>query len=194
MRTKLLRSFKALHGLIITLALTTALLPLTAEAGQGFKHGVVMSRAVVLDEETQQPILVEFAEDGTEAGLVSVPEQYRNAIESLKIISASEYRFHENRLEQYLQLHANDLALGAEVMDKAQFDSTVFKTADGEHDIDHAGDIDTWGEEQNIKSVLVRGQSNRLLNNPNELILLAFPVNLAQAAIVNDDDRSIVLT
>ena len=187
MRTKLLRSFKALHGLIITLALITALLPLTAEAGQGFKHGVVMARAVVLNEQGQ-PILVEFNEDGTEGDLVSVPEQYRNAIYRLKIMSASEYRFHENRLEQYLQLHENDLALGAEVMDRVQFESALFKAADNQTPITQ----NTLND--NVKSVLVRGQSNRIIPNAGDLPLLTFPVNLAQPSMVSENDRSVVLT
>ena len=183
-----LNGFKDLRHLSLVLGLITVLFPFVAEAGQGFKHGVVMSRAVVLDEQGQ-PILVEFKENGTEGDLVSVPEQYRNAIDSLKIISASEYRFHEDRLEQYLQLHENDLALGAEVMDRAQFESSVFKAADNETVIEHPE------LSENVKSVLVRGQSNRILPKGDELPLLTFPVNLAQtSAIITENDRSVLLT
>ena len=139
-----------------------------------FKHGAVMARAMVLDE-NGQPILVEYGPDGREVGEVALGG-YSGQVNQLQIISAYEWRVQEARLEDYREQHKDDLAQDAELMNRAEFLSGSFITADGKT-------IDVPELPEYVKSVFVRGRSNRIIADPEQLVLLAFSVDLTQTFV-----------
>jgi hypothetical protein len=61
------------------------------------KTGAVMARSIALDK-NNQPILVEYKEDGTEGGVVPIPGDYKDRVKELVIISATEYNLEKNAL------------------------------------------------------------------------------------------------
>ncbi len=163
------------------------LVPADADAGPRFKVGAVYTRAVVLDEETEQPILVEYATDGSEVAEVEIPEEYKDSIENLSIRPVADYQYHLDRLEQYQELHKDDLALDGELMNRAEFFAATFTAADDETDIPPPA-LDA-----SIKSMYVRGQSSRILPDPDQLVLLGFPYDLTQDYDIGENDRTLVL-
>ena len=60
------------------------------------KHGYVMARSVVLDPETNEPILVSYNTDGTEAGVVSVGGNYQ--VNKLSIMAAAAFFAEQQRI------------------------------------------------------------------------------------------------
>jgi len=153
-----------------------------------FKTGAVFARSFVLDEETNQLILVEFNEDGTEAGTVTVPDQFSNTIAELRIVAASAWRAEKARLEGYRTLRADDLGRAAILMERGEFLSQTYRLADNRTEISPNASLD-----ENVKSVLVRSQPDRLSNDPNTLVLLEFSVNLKNNQ-VGANDTTLVLS
>src|SRR5690606_2578128 len=168
-------------AVVMILGVTTAsgVQAITNNSGTGFstasKHGVVMARSVVLNEQGQ-PTLVEYLEDGSEGAEVPVPSEYRDNIKALQIISAAEYAYQLARLADYRNEHANDLAKGADLMSRAQFLGQSFPLADNKSSVTpRESDLHS-----SVKSVLARGQSNRLIADSKQLALLTFTVDLTQ--------------
>jgi hypothetical protein len=127
-------------------------------ADDTFKHGAVMARSLALDK-NNQPILVEYNEDGSEGAEVAIPSDYKTRVSELIIMSAAEYHYQTVRLSDYRNQHQNDLAVDAEVMSRSQFLSQTFVTAAG--DTMTLPTLPTY-----VKSVLVRGRSNLPLIYP----------------------------
>jgi len=136
----------------------------------GNKHGYVMTRAVVLDENTNEPILVEYNTNGSEAGVVSVGG---HSVSELSIMSAAAYFAEQQRLEIYQLQYKETLTKGAYLMSRDAFLSTTFTAAD------NTTVIPTPSLARQFNSVLVRGQSDRILAEPNQLVLMSFSFDLA---------------
>jgi hypothetical protein len=175
----------------LLVALMIALLPAHYVDAQTYMHtkplrtGVVMARAVVLDN-SGQPILVEYNADGTEGSVVSIPSDYKNRIRELQIISAAEYHREKERLTTFQDQYSTSIASGATLMSRQQFEQGTYPTADGKANI-APPKLPAYA-----KSVLVRGRSNRILNEPSELVLLHFSVDLTQNTFV-PESGSVVL-
>jgi Laminin G domain len=155
------------------------------------KHGAVMARSVVLDE-NKQPILVTYNEDGTEAGKVPIPSDYQDKVSELSIISAAEYHVEKKRLDQFKEQYKNTLAKDAEVKSMEAFKGETFLTVDGKT-------IAKLTLPEYVKSVLVRGRSNRVYADPNDvnetdsLVLLKFSIDFSQDAGSVPDKGSVLL-
>ncbi|KGJ86800.1 hypothetical protein [Colwellia psychrerythraea] len=149
------------------------------------KHGYVMARSVVLDPATNQPILVNYNEDGTEAGVVSVGGG--NNVTELSIMSAAAFFAEQQRIEVFKLQYKDTLAKGAQLMSRDAFLSASFKTAD------NITIISSPGLSSNINSVLVRGQSDRILPDPNQLALLKLSFDHTTAQVA-DDSVSLVVS
>ena len=149
-----------------------------------FKVGKVMARAIVIDPETGQPILVEFAPDGTEQRVVSLAGY--NALD-LKIMPANDYHAEKLRLESYKTEHANGVAKTAELLSRAQYENIDFLMADG------VTPIQKLPLPEGINSVYVRGQGTRLSPDGNSLILLAFQFDLTQGRTPRYNDKSLIV-
>ncbi len=152
-----------------------------------YKKGAVMARAVVLNDDGQ-PILVEYNEDGSEAGVVPIPGDYQDKVDTLRILSAHEYLAQQQRLTLYREQHAQGLARDAELMSRDQFLGQKYRLADNQTEISPP-DLPP-----DINSVLVRGQSARLLPEPKQLVLLSFTVDLTQDYTPPSGTKSLVLT
>ena len=181
------RGAQSLASLVLALALLVTGM-LQAHAGsEVHRSGYVMARSVVLDE-NEQPILVEYDNLGNEVRELPLPEGYSDDIASLVIMAANTYQGHLDRLQTYKQQHGNDLAMAADLMTVAQFKSQPFKAADNTTVIPHP-DL-----AESVKSLYVRGQSDRLTDDPNDLVLLTFPVDLTEPGLILPADKSVVLT
>ena len=151
----------------------------------GMKHGYVMARSVVLDPATQQPILVNYNEDGSEAGVVSVGGAFN--VNELSIMSAAAFFAEQQRIAVFKLQYKDTLAKGAQLMSRSAFLSSSFKAAD------NITAISAPGLASNINSVLVRGQSDRLLPDPNQLALLKLSFDHTTAQVA-DDSVSLVVS
>jgi len=149
------------------------------------KHGYVMARSVVINPATGQPILVSYNENGTETGPINVSGSY--PVDQLLITSAAAYHAEQQRLDVYNQQHKNTLAKGARLMSRTAFLSANFTAADNQTP------ISTPNLPSSINSVLVRGQSDRLTTDPNQLVLLSFSFDLTQSN-VSENSVSIVVS
>jgi hypothetical protein len=149
------------------------------------KTGVVMARSIALDK-NNQPILVEYKEDGTEGGVVPIPGDYTDRVKDLVIISAAEYHLEKKRLEQFKEQYKNTLAKDAEVKSRDDFLGQQYPTADGKQQISPPA------LPEFVKSVLVRGRSNRITNDPDSLVLLKFSIDFSQNVSV-PEKGSVVL-
>lgn len=146
------------------------------------KHGYVMARAQVLDE-SGQPILVEYDSSGKEVRALSLPIPTNQAI----LLPAAEYRQQQAQLDQYRQQHKDDLAKDALLLSSAQYAGMTFLAADNKTTIP-APPLPA-----SVRSVLVRGQGNRLLASPAQLILLPFSVDLSQGLTIGDQITTLVM-
>ncbi|HSX86128.1 MAG TPA: hypothetical protein VLE50_12020, partial [Cellvibrio sp.] len=150
-----------------------------------FKHGAVMARTLALDDQNQ-PILVEYDEQGEEVKKVDIPQEYAMDVAKLKVITAFEYRQEKVRLDKFEEIHKNDLWKDAEVMALDKFKETEFLAADGKTKI-AVPTLPTY-----VKSVLVRGRSARINPDPNELVLLSFSVDLSEEKSVPEKGSLLV--
>jgi hypothetical protein len=175
----------AIAGVLLVL-LMLAITGLVRADSSRSKTGAVMARSVVVDPSTGQPILVEYNEDGSEAGVLALPPAYQSNVGSLSVMAGSEYQSHKDRLDLYLDQYAEGLASGAQLMDRNQFLTSTFVAADGQTSITRPP-LDAT-----VKSVLVRAQGLRSRPSSQDLILLSFPVNLAQNYPA-DNARSLLL-
>ncbi|WP_415893760.1 hypothetical protein ACMXYN_04970 [Neptuniibacter sp. PT8_73] len=162
------------------------------------KHGAVMARSVVTDPETNQPILVEYGSNGEELREVPIPQDYKTQINQLKIISAATYRQEKKRLDDYKLHYQDTLAKGAELLSKAQYLQRDFlpavASAETADDLVN-GFIKKPTLSDNVKSVLVRAEHNRLgQQRDKELVLLTFSVNLAENYDLPTSAKSVVLS
>jgi hypothetical protein len=157
----------------------TALASVSVHAGQAFKHGAVMARSVVLNE-NGQPILVEYNEDGTEGSVVSVPDEYAGEVDKLTVITAFEYRMEQERLKAFKEQHKEGLARDAEVMAIEEFSQQKYLTAKGKKENGEIDEITPPVMPEYVKSVLVRGRSARITNDASQLVLLSFSVDLSE--------------
>ncbi len=146
------------------------------------KHGYVMARAQVLDE-SGQPILVEYDSSGKEVRALSLPIPTNQAI----LLPAAEYRQQQAQLDQYRQQHKDDLAKDALLLSSAQYAGMTFLAADNKTTIP-APPLPA-----SVRSVLVRGQGNRLLASSAQLILLPFSVDLSQGLTIGDQITTLVM-
>ncbi|WP_193345321.1 hypothetical protein [Cellvibrio japonicus] len=147
---------------------------MTAVAGEAFKHGAVMARAMVLDSQGK-PILVEYNENGEELSVVNWSGEFKD----LSIISVHEYRMEKARYDIYRESRKHDLAMDAEIVPVDEFKQTEYKAADGKTTIIKP-QLKSY-----VKSVLVRGQSNRIVPSGHKgawepLVLLSFSIDLSQ--------------
>ncbi|ACE84813.1 hypothetical protein CJA_2509 [Cellvibrio japonicus Ueda107] len=147
---------------------------MAAVTGEALKHGAVMARAMVLDSQGK-PILVEYNEDGEEVSVVSWSGEFKD----LSIISAQEYRMEKARYDIYKESRKHDLAMDAEIVPVEEFTQTEYKAADGKTTIIKPP-LKSY-----VKSVLVRGQSHRIVPSGHKgawepLVLLSFSVDLSQ--------------
>ncbi|MFO1369525.1 MAG: RHS repeat-associated core domain-containing protein [Marinagarivorans sp.] len=133
-----------------------------------------MARTMVLDA-NGKPILVEYNEDGSEAGEVS----YNEPFSDITVISSAEYAQYQTRLKDYQTRHADDLAKDARLLSAAEFKSESFLSADGKP-------ITKPNLPQGINSVFVRGRSTSILLPSqasaayDDLVLMTFPVDLTE--------------
>ncbi|RHW74803.1 Ig-like domain-containing protein [Colwellia sp. RSH04] len=142
------------------------------------KHGYVMARAVVLDPATQQPILVQYNTDGSEAGVVNVGGGYN--VNELSITSSAAFFAEQQRIEVFELQYKDTLAKGAQLMSREAFLSASFMAAD------NTTPIVAPGLPSHINSVLVRGQSDRLLPDPSQLVLLSLSFDHTTAQVAED--------
>ncbi|ACE83427.1 hypothetical protein CJA_2502 [Cellvibrio japonicus Ueda107] len=131
---------------------------------------------MVLDTQGK-PILVEYNEDGEEVSVVNWTGEFKD----LSIISVHEYRMEKARYDVYMESRKDDLAKDAEIVSVEKFKQTDYKAADGKTNIIKP-QLKSY-----VKSVLVRGQSNRILTSGHSgawepLVLLSFSVDLSQEA------------
>lgn len=172
-QNRLVKTQFLLKGLCVLFAVCSSILSISTYADVIFKHGAVMARTFVLDE-NNQPILVEFNEDGSEGNVINIPDEYKKRVFELPIINAADYRLQTEQLKDYLQHYANTLAVDAKLMSRDDYLSQTYTTADGKQEILPAP-LPAY-----VKSVLVRGRSNRILNSPYDLVLSSFSVDLTQ--------------
>ncbi|GAD03840.1 hypothetical protein [Agarivorans albus] len=132
------------------------------------KTGYVLAKTVITDE-NGDAIWVEYNEDGSEAGPINLPQ----ASSQLKVIPATHYLSQQLKLQNYLIAHANDLGRSAELLSADQYNSMTFLAADNKTTLDKPTLL------KSVKSVLVRGQADRL-SKPTSLILLQFDLDLSQ--------------
>src|SRR5690606_26937423 len=171
METSVLGFMRGAYGIFLCLLLL-GVGNISAYAGQAFKHGAVIARAMALNE-NGQPILVEYNEDGSEAGEVTLGE-YANRVNELQIISAYEYRTQLARWNEFRERPSNPLAEDAELLSRAGFlQHGSYPTADNQQ-------IANPGLAPHIKSVAIRGRSSRFGADPQQLILMSFSVDLTQ--------------
>lgn len=156
-----------------------------------FKVGTVMARSIVIDPATDEPILVRYNQDGTEDGEVNIPAQYPSS--ELSIVAAADYIFYKKQITDFNLQYQDTLAQGAELMSLDDFKQGTYMLADNQTTMSISG-IASYLESGNIHSVLVRGQSNRIVNDVNQLVLLRFPLNMAQNYSVSESDTSLVVT
>lgn len=147
------------------------------------KHGRVMARAVVLDEDGN-PILVEFNEQGDEVSPVNLGDV---SVNDVAVVAAADYRFYINQLADYREQYADSLAIDAKVLSRVEYEQETFLAADNETTISQPP------LPEGVHSVLVRGQVNRVSTNGSQLVLLSFPFDLSQNTQVSDNDLSIVI-
>jgi len=140
----------------------------------GTKNGYVMARAVVTDS-AGQPTLVKYNSDGSEAGVVSVGGNYE--VSELSIIAAAAYHAEAKRLEAYEVQYKNTLAKGATLMSRDAFLAASFTAADNKTP------ITTPVLAKQYNSVLVRGQSDRLSLDPNQLVLMGFSFDMTTTEV-----------
>ncbi|WP_323816513.1 hypothetical protein [Cellvibrio sp. NN19] len=151
-----------------------------------------MARSLALDE-NNQPILVEYNEQGEEVSVVSIPDEYKTEVAKLKVITAFEYHQEKARLDKFEELHKEDLWKDAEVMALDQFKETEFTSADGRTIIKQANQNAPSLELRSyVKSVLVRGRSARINQDPDELILLSFSVDLSEEETVPETGSLVI--
>lgn len=146
------------------------------------KHGYVMARVPVLDQNGKM-VLVEYDKNGKEIA----PLALSMPTDQVAVISAAEYQMQQVQLQQYMAEHRNDLGRDAILMTRSTFDATQFMAADNKTEILKP----TLSPD--IKSVLVRGQANRLLVESRQLVLLAFTVDLAQAITLSPNTSTLVI-
>ncbi len=156
-----------------------------------FKAGFVLARSVVLDPETGEPVLVEFAINGEEVAPVNIGDA---KVLDLIVYPAADYRFQKQRLDAFIEQNGDSIGEDAEVMTRNEFEQAQFLYADNETQIAQ-DQLD-----ENIKSVLVRAQKNRFVplegvaQEANEiLVLLAFDVDLTQQIEITPQHQSLVL-
>src|SRR5690606_27325272 len=145
------------------------------------QHGAVMARS--MGEMDVQPVLATYNDDGEEVEVLELDYP----LEEVLIISREEYDYQVELLDAWMAEHQDGLARDAEVMARAQFLGQSYTLADGQTTISppqlhHA-----------IKSVVVRGQSQRYRPDPHDLVLLSFTVDLSEDKTLNGNTRSVVL-
>ncbi|GAA5215845.1 hypothetical protein ACFSJ3_10555 [Corallincola platygyrae] len=177
------RVFALALGVMATTLINT--LPANASSALNFfqtrpKLAYVFARTVVLDD-NGEPILVEYNDDGTEAGVVNLNIPASEAT----VIAASQYRAQQAKLALFNETHKNDLARAARLLTRAQYDAETFLAADNETALAKPA---LGGS---VKSVLVRGQADRYADLG--LVLETFTVNLTQGTSIADSITSIVL-
>ena len=153
-------------------------------------HGWVMARSMVLDE-NGQPILVEYNDQGEEVRELSLPGGYQDRVDELEIFSGQAYRAARQRLDAF----RNDddtqgLAQDALLLPMDQVAGERFEMADNSLGWIRVSSSDL---ERNTKSVLIRGQSNRLTDEVDQLILQEYSFDLTQSVSVDESVRSIVV-
>ncbi|RCU52636.1 hypothetical protein DU002_01305 [Corallincola holothuriorum] len=177
------------HGLLALCAaamLFMATVPSYASSSLDFfqtrpKVAYVFARTVVLDD-NGEAILVEYNDDGSEAGVVNLPVPVSEAV----IVSAAEYRAEQLKLSLFMQEHKTGLAKQARLITRANYDTEAFLAADNKTEINKPSLNGA------VKSVLVRGQAD-LLPGANNLVLQTFTVNLAQPVTLGDNISSLAL-
>lgn len=93
------------------------------EPNTGFKHGRVLARSIVIDPDTNQPTLVEYNTDGTEAGVVATQGYSTN---ELAIVPAADYYAYEQQLDGFNTQYADTLATDTILISRSEFLSTLF--------------------------------------------------------------------
>ncbi|BEU03027.1 hypothetical protein OAG1_18270 [Agarivorans sp. OAG1] len=144
------------------------------------KYGYVMANTVITDENGEE-IWVEYNEDGSEAGPVNLP----HASSQLKVIPSAYYLSQQLKLQSYLATHANDLGRSAQLLTRSQYNSTNFLDASSKA-------INKPALSPNTKSVLVRGQTDRLTAS-TDLILLNFDIDLSQNYTIPQEHKSLII-
>ncbi len=157
-----------------------------------FKTGYVLARSVVLDPDTNEPILVEFGADGKEIAPINISGDYKTS--DLTIYPAADYRFQKNRLNEFREQYKDTIADDAELLSRREFEQAQFLYADNETVIQQ-GELP-----ESVNSVLVRAQKSRFVpiagtqTTPNEiLVLLSFDIDLTQQIEINEQDQSLVV-
>jgi hypothetical protein len=179
---------RLLSAITLLMVLGTLVGILLPADGWGFvRRGTVMARSIVLDPETGQPVLVRFNEDGSEAGELVIPENYRTRIDELSIVAASNYRLARTQLEGYLAQHGYELGEEVELLGRNGYEGRTFLAADNTTVITAPSLADA------VNSVLVRGQAQRYSTDPNRLVLLRFSYDLTQPITVADTSVSLVV-
>jgi len=151
----------------------SALATLPIHADETFKHGAVMARSLALDD-AGQPILVEYNEDGSEGSVIGIPSEYKTRVSELIIIDTAEYRQQKDLLKEYKEHYKETLAKDAELLSREQYLGRTYTTANGKDT------ITPKEPPKYIKSMLVRGRSNTITKDPDQLILRGFTVDLSQ--------------
>ena len=151
---------------------------------QDFQVGRVMARSIVLDPDTGQPILVEFDTEGKEVEVIGLSG---NSVEDLSVVPAADYRFFKLQLDEFKERHRDDLAKGAELITSRQYEQRTFVLADNQTTVNKPP------LKEGINSVFVRGQFNRIVNDPDQLILLKFNLDMTQDINIPDSNISLVV-
>lgn len=189
LQLRMLKSFMVVVLLALVLMLTKSELAFGGVyvgpiPNTDFKHGRVMARSIVMNPDTDEPYLVEFDLEGNEVGEVDIKGA---SVLDVNILQAADYFFYETQLESFKEANKETLAKGAELLGRNEYEQREFRLADNKTVISKS-DLP-----EGINSVLVRGQSNRLVNNSEQLVLLEFPFDMTQNFILLSNEKSLIV-
>lgn len=185
-----------IYGLRTTLAMLVALSVSSSVIAQffptyvgpvpnaDFKVGRVMARSIVIDADTGQPILVEFDKEGKEVGEVDLGS---TPIDDVAVIPAADHRFFKLQLKEYRDRYKETLAKGAELITRHEYEQNAFMLADNQ------SEVFKLELKEGINSVLIRGQANRIRNDPKQFVLLKFSLDMTQDINIPDSNVSLVV-
>lgn len=147
-----------------------------------FRHGAVYARALVTDG-SGNPIYAEYDTNGqiiSEIGAATGP------LANATVMSGDEFRAYVSTLGDFRAANEFGIAQGAELITWTQFFQRTFYTATGQR-------MTKPPLRPGTRSVLVRDESQRLLPNAGQLVLLELPVNLVANPNLAADVQSVLL-
>lgn len=187
-KPKILQAIFLINVVFLFLDLSNVFAGGLNEIRMNMKYGYVMARAVVTDE-NGQPILVKYNDDGSEAGEIEVPADYKYDVRLLRIEPATSYLYHKKQLDDFIASNPGGLAASAELLTSTEFLAGSYKTADNVTPIDVGGSLS-----ENVASVLIKAQASRINADVDDLIIMRFPYDMTELNSVYDSSVSLLVT